>query len=150
MKKLLNRVVGITAMATMLFSCTTAFAAPGTLPETMDRDGKVYTIDRSAGGGPGTATPDFENVALFRAYQVLGSDVALYIDYGNGHGGDYYAAGWVQTTAPSFTAKAEVWANGRLEVTGPNFKNKGDIAEAISYTTTGLVENATPRIFYSW
>lgn len=147
MKKFLSLI-----MATMLAigTYTTAFAEE--LPQTIFRDGRVFTIDRSAGGGPNTATPDFDMRNTYRdaSYKVLGSDVALYIDYTHGHGGDHFAAGWVQTTAPIFWAKAEVWANGRVDTTGSYNKNVGDIARASSYLAVGIVENAVPRIFYKW
>lgn len=148
MKKNLGMLLSITAVASMMFSSVPAFAAQ--LPDTIIRDGKEFVMDVSAGGGSGTATPDNISSMARSSYKVLGSDVKLYIDYSHGHGGDHFSAGWVKATAPKFYARAEVWANGRLDTSGKNTDNKGDTANATSYLATGIVENATPRIFYGW
>ena len=142
----------VLTVAAMLSIGASATAFAVELPQTMVRDGRVFTIDRSAGGGPNTATPDFNMRSVTRDadYKVLGSDVALYVDYSHGHGGDHFASGWVRATAPKFTARAEVWANGKLDTTGPNTKNVGDTAKASSYLAVGIVKNAVPRIFYNW
>lgn len=147
----MKRFLSLTLAAMLSIGASaTAFAAE--LPETIVRDGRAFTIDRSAGGGPDTAIPDFNLKSAARAsdYKVLGSDVALYIDYSHGHGGDHFAAGWVKATAPKFYARAEVWANGKVDTTGANTKNVGDTANATSYLAVGIVDNAVPRIFYNW
>lgn len=156
MKKNLYRLVGLAITTMMMVSSVSVHAEQlptvvmnGTeLPESIMIDGREFVMDKSAGGGRGTAEPD--GVMSRASYSVLGSDVRLYVDYSHGQGGDHFSSGWVKTTAPSFTARAEVWANGRLNTTGPNTKNKGDTATATSYLATGIVSNATPRIFYNW
>ncbi len=142
----------VLTVAAMLSIGASATAFAVELPQTMVRDGRVFTIDKNAGGGPNTATPDFNMRSVTRNadYKVLGSDVALYVDYSNGQGGDHFAAGWVRATAPKFTARAEIWANGKLDTTGPNKKNVGDTAKATSNLAVGIVKNAVPRIFYNW
>lgn len=147
MNKFILRLIGVTTLTTMLFSGVSVYATE--LPDTIIRNGKVFVKDVSAGGGKDTAIPDFSTMSQ-RSYKVLGSDVALYIDYSHGHGGDHFASGWVRATAPRFTARAEVWANGRVDTTGSNVSNVGDTATATSYLAVGIVKNATPRIFYSW
>ena len=134
-------------VASSIPAASAASTSAPELPETITLDDRVFTMDVSAGGGYGTATA--ENIKA-RAYSVLGSDVRLYVDDSHGHGGDHFAAGWVQANAPRFTARAEVWANGRLNTTGTNNLNKGNIANAASYLAVGIVSNATPRIFYAW
>lgn len=144
--------------AVMIFSNIPAFAAQmpesitahGELPGSITIDGREFMLDRTAGGGRNTATPDKNMNMTQSSYRVTGSDVALYIDYSHGHGGDHFAAGWVEATAPRFTARAEVWANGRVVVTGTNNLNRGNRAEAASYLAVGIVNNAVPRIFYNW
>lgn len=112
----------------------------------MTIDGRVFELDESY-DGKNTATPDNE---MTRAYSVLGSDVALYIDYSHGHGGDHFASGWVQATAPSFTARAVACTNGSLNTTDQNTRNVGNTANATSYLSTGVSSSNTPRIFYAW
>jgi len=155
MKKILRRLVTAMISAAIMLSSVSVFAAqqpkPNApqLPQSIIKDGKVFERDVTAGGGNGTATPD-NPAAMSRAYTVTGSEVWLYVDYSNGHGGDHFAYGYVQATAPSFTARAEVWANGKMVVTGPNIRNSGNIAYATSSSAVGLVNNAYPRIFYAW
>ncbi|MEK8200157.1 hypothetical protein [Lysinibacillus sp. FSL M8-0134] len=149
-----NMAAALMIAGTVASSIPAASAAPTSapeLPETITVDGKVYTMDVSAGGGYGTATADnMEGRATTLAsYQVLGSDVRLYVSPNN-HGGDHVAAGWVEATAPRFTARAEIWSNGRLDTTGSNMLNKGSIANATPHPAVGIVSNATPRIFYAW
>lgn len=146
MKKFLRRMASATIIATMAVSSISAYGAQ--LPKSIMMNGREFVMDITAGGGSGTATPD--NPKARSSYKVLGSDVRLYIDYSHGHGGDHFAAGWVQATAPYFTARAEVWANGRLVVTGTNNMNIGDIADGSSYLAAGIIPNATPRIFYNF
>lgn len=156
-KNILRNLATSMAVAGMMFSSIPALATESELPELPESiimDGKEFIMDKSAGGGSGTATPDnsiseVQSLAS-TSYQVTGSDVRLYVDYSNGHGGDHYAHGWVQATAPRFTARAEVWANGKLNTTGSNNLNNGNIAYGTSYLATGIVKNAEPRIFYAW
>lgn len=145
-----KRLIPLMLVAIIMLSTTSVFAAE--LPETIVRDGRVFTMDKTAGGGKDTATPDFnmDTIMMRSSYRVTGSDVRLYVDYSHGHGGDHFAAGWVEATAPRFTARAEVWANGRLVVTGTNNWNRGNRAEAASYLAAGIISNAVPRIFYNW
>ncbi len=148
MKKLFS-LITVTALAStlMLSSVYATEIETPELPKTMTVDGRVFELDESY-DGKNTATPD--NEKMTRAYSVLGSDVALYIDYSHGHGGDHFAAGWVQATAPSFTARAEVWANGSMHTTGQNMRNVGNIANAASYLSTGISSSNSPRLFYAW
>lgn len=145
-----RRILSLILITIIMISTTNVFAAE--LPETIVRDGRVFTMDKTAGGGKDTATPDFnmDTMMLRSPYKVTGSDVRLYVDYSHGHGGDHFAAGWVEATAPSFTARAEIWANGRLVMTGSNNSNIGNRATAASYLAVGIVQNAVPRIFYNW
>ncbi len=160
-KNLLGKMVATMAVAGMMVTSIPVSAAElpdlGTeLPQSITMDGKVFIMDESAGGGSGTATADNDvrmlraNSVLSSAYSVLGSDVRLYVDYSHGHGGDHFAAGWVQANAPRFTARAEVWAGGRTIKAGSNNLNQGDIANASSGLAVGLVPSASPRIFYAW
>lgn len=163
MKKFSLRLGSAAIIATMMLSSVSAYAAQspesismnGTeLPNSIMMDGREFVMDVNAGGGSGTAMPD-KSMTMMRSmarssYKVTGSDVRLYVDYSHGHGGDHFAAGWVEATAPRFTARAEVWANGKLDTTGSNNLNKGNIANAASYLACGIVKNATPRIFYNW
>ncbi len=147
-KKFLRKLAGTMVVAGMMFSSIPVFAAE--LPESITMDGKVFIMDKTAGGGSGTATP-YNSISMERSsYQVTGSDVRLYIDPSHGHGGDHFASGWVSTTAPRFTARAEVWSNGRPDTVGRNTANIGNIASASSGLAVGLVPNAAPRIFYAW
>jgi hypothetical protein len=143
------------AFVLMFAAATTAFAtspAPE-LPDTMIRDGRLYVKDASANSGTNSAIAD-SPATLLRSvnYQITGSDVSKYIDYSHGHGGDEYAYGWVQTTAPSFYARAELWNNGALDTTGQNSYNYAgeDIAYAGSYLSVGIVSSRYARIFYGW
>lgn len=145
-----KRILSLILLTIMILSTTNVFATE--LPETIVRDGRIFTMDKTAGGGKDMAIPDFNMYTMMMrsSYKVTGSDVRLYVDYSHGHGGDHFAAGWVEATAPSFTARAEVWANGRLVVTGTNNSNIGNRATAASYLAVGIVSNAVPRIFYNW
>ncbi|MFC4403060.1 hypothetical protein [Gracilibacillus xinjiangensis] len=141
----------------LMFSSIPVFATQSPespeLPESITKDGKVFTLDKSYGGGPGTATPDKtldNSMNLLSSYRVTGSDVALYIDYSHGHGGDHYAHGFVEATAPRFTARAEVWENGRLNTAGTNNLNRGNIAYGTSHLAVGVSSAHYPRIFYNW
>lgn len=157
-KKFISKIAPIVVVAGIMFSSIPAFATelsepitPVELPESITMDGKVFIMDKSAGGGSGTATPDNKSMSITRSsYKVTGSDVRLYVDSSHGHGGDHFSSGWVDATAPRFTARAEVWSNGRLNTTGNNQLNSGIRANATSFLATGLVPNATPRIFYNW
>ncbi len=154
-KSLGKLTAGIAVAGMMLFSSIPAFAAESPekpeLPESMIMDGRVFTMDKTAGGGPDTATlENSERMTLSSSYRLLGSDVRMYVDYSHGHGGDHYSAGWVQTTAPKFTARAEIWSGGRTVVAGTNNPNRGNIASAASGLAVGYVSNAVPRIFYAW
>lgn len=156
-KNIFRNVASSLLVVCLLFSSVPTFAADSNsvsvspeLPESIYLDGREFKMDKSAGGGFGTATPDFDTKNQLNSYRILGSDVRLYIDYSHGHGGDHFAAGWVQTTAPKFTARAEVWQGSRLVVTGTNNPNQGDIARAASYLAVGIIKDARPRIFYAW
>ncbi|WP_121616694.1 hypothetical protein [Virgibacillus halodenitrificans] len=159
-KKIFRNIATSLLIVCLFFSNGSAIAADSNsvsnspeLPESIYLEGREFKMDKSAGGGFGTATPDFDvntKNQLNSSYRVLGSDVRLYIDYSHGHGGDHFAAGWVQATAPKFTARAEVWQGSRLVVTGTNNPNKGDIARAASHLAVGIVKDARPRIFYAW
>lgn len=147
-KKVLRKLAATTVIAGMMFSSTPALAEE--LPESITMYGKVFEMDKTAGGGSGTATPD-NNISTQRSsYTLTGSDVRLYVDYSHGHGGDHFSSGWVKTTAPRFTARAEVWSNGRANTVGRNTLNNGNIANATSGLGVGIVPKATPRIFYAW
>ncbi len=157
-KSILRSMAASMAVAGMMFASIPALAAESPespelpeLPKSITIDGKEYVMDETAGGGSDTATHDnsMSKVQTFASYKLLGSDVGLYINQNN-HGGDHYAYGWVRTTAPTFTARAEIWSNGKVNTTGPNKLNSGDIAYAFSNQAIGLVPNATPRIFYAW
>lgn len=124
------------------------------LPKTIERFDNIYKIDEST-RRTNCAEFDKRNVlksiiTMFSNYRVIASDVALYIDDSNNKGGDQFASGWVQATAPKFTARAEVWNKGELEVGGTNSRNKGDTAYATSYACVYIDNNRYPRIFYSW
>lgn len=154
-KEVLRRLASIIVVGGIIFSSIPVSA--GQLPESIIRDGKVFMMDRTAGGGSGAAAPDNNmnsetnfNMGRKSSYRVTGSDVRLYVDYSHGHGGDHFAGGWVEATAPRFTVRVEVWSNGRLDTTGTNNLNKGNIARGSSYLACGIVKNATPRIFYSF
>lgn len=147
-KEILRKTTAIVITTGLMLSSISTFAMQ--LPDSIDMDGKTFVMDKSAGGGSGTAIPD-EGMNMKRSsYKVTGSDVRLYVDYSHGHGGDHFAGGWVEATAPRFTARAEVWSNGRLDTTGSNNLNKGKIASASSYLAMGIVKNVTPHIFYNW
>lgn len=142
-KKLLSSVLVVAMIASM---GTTVFASQtNNLPETILRGGKEYTL---VANEPNSAVPD--NIRSTRAYAVLASDVGLYIDYSHGHGGDYFASGYVTATAPRFTARAEVRVGSTTLATSGNKRNNSDTANATTHLTVGLVDNATPRIFYAW
>ncbi len=148
MKKLFSLITATALASTlMLSSVYAAEIETPQLPKSMTIDGRVFEKDDSY-EGRNTAMPD--NGKMTRAYSVLGSDVALYIDYSHGHGGDHFSYGWVQATAPSFTARAEVWANGSMHTTGPNTRNVGNTADATSYLSVGVSSSNSPRIFYAW
>lgn len=124
------------------------------LPKTIERFDKIYKIDENT-RRINCAELDKKNifkstVTMLSNYRVIASDVALYVDNSNNKGGDQFASGWVQATAPKFTARAEVWNQGELEVGGTNNRNKGDIAYATSYPCVYIDNNRYPRIFYSW
>lgn len=114
------------------------------LPESITIDGEVFVIDKTAGGGKDTAKPTNSIIMMGSSYEVTGSDVALYTrpDY-------VVASGWVEATAPHFTARAEVWVNGQVHATGPNERNFRNRATSTSYKGR-FNEDATPRIFYSF
>lgn len=144
-----KRLIPLMLVAIMMLSTTSVFAAE--LPETIVRDGRVFTMDKTADDGKDTATPDFNmDTIMLSSYRVTGSDVRLYVDYSHGKGGDHFAAGWVEATAPRFTARAEIWADGRVVVSGTNNWNRGNRAEAASHLAVGIIPNAVPRIFYNW
>lgn len=149
-----KKTVATLALMLMTMVSTTAAYAGETqedlLPDKIVRDGRVFEyVDGSS--RPNSALPDFEgDMSPMADYQVIGSDVGLYIDYSHGHGGDHFAAGWVQATAPRFSACAQIWANGRLNTTGSWTRNRGNIARASSYLAVGIVKNAVPMIFYRW
>ena len=147
MKKYFKRITGILAASAVMVSSVPVFAAQ--LPDTIIRDGRVFVMDKSSQKSE-PAIPDFTNLTKRASYKVLGSDVQLYIDPSHGHGGDHFAAGWVQATAPKFTARAEVWSGSKLDTTGPNTANIGDTANACSYLAVGIVKDARARIFYNW
>lgn len=148
-KKFISKMTPIMVVSGIIFSSIPAFATE--LPESITMDGKVFVMDKSAGGGSDSASQDNNTMSISRnSYKVTGSDVRLCVDSSHGHGGDHFASGWVDATAPRFTARAEVWSNGRLNTTGNNHLNSGIRANATSYLATGLVPNATPRIFYNW
>ncbi|AMO32629.1 hypothetical protein J2D69_17105 [Lysinibacillus sphaericus] len=157
-KKFISKMTPIMVVSGIIFSSISAFATelPESnttveLPESITMDGKVLVMDKSAGGGSDSASRDNNTMSISRnSYKVTGSDVRLYVDSSHGHGGDHFASGWVDATAPRFTARAEVWSNGRLNTTGYNHLNSGIRANATSYLATGLVPDATPRIFYNW
>lgn len=139
----------VLTVAAMLSIGASATAFAVELPQTMVRDGRVFTIDKNAGGGPNTATPDFNMRSVTRNadYKVLGSDVALYVDYSNGQGGDHFAAGWVRATAPKFTARAEIWANGKLDTTGPNKKMLAILQKQLLIWLLVLLRMQFPEFF---
>ncbi|MGN9165747.1 hypothetical protein ACTNDY_10785 [Tissierellaceae bacterium HCP3S3_D8] len=152
-----RRVIGLLLVMVCILSANSVFAAEKAtqgLPNKIIRDGrefKLYEPSRRSN----SAEPDFSATSdqfkmLRDSYRVIASDVALYIDYSHGHGGDQFAAGYVQATAPKFTARAEVWDNGRLDTTGTNNKNRGDTAEAASYLSVYIKESRYARIFYNW
>ncbi len=148
-KKFISKMTPIMVVSGIIFSSIPAFATE--LPESITMDGKVLVMDKSAGGGSDSASRDNNTMSISRnSYKVTGSDVRLYVDSSHGHGGDHFASGWVDATAPRFTARAEVWSNGRFNTTGNNHLNSGIRANATSYLATGLVPDATPRIFYNW
>jgi|GEM_PF-4338515 len=107
-KGILRSMVTSAAVAGMMFSSIPAFAAESPeLPESLIIDGKEFILEKSESN---TATLEtMGNFQTLASYQLLGSDVGLYVDSSHGHGGDNYASGWVKTTAPRFTARAEVW-----------------------------------------
>lgn len=114
------------------------------LPESIIIGGEVFIMDKTAGGGRNTATPD-NGISMTRSsYEVTDSDVRLYTR-------DKYnvVSGWVEATAPHFTARAEVWINGRVHATCPNERNQRNIATSTSYRGR-VYEDAIPRIFYSF
>ncbi len=124
------------------------------LPKTIERFCNIYKIDENT-RRTNCAELDKKNifkstVTMFSNYRVIASDVALYVDNSNNKGGDQFASGWVQATAPKFTARAEVWNRGQIEAGGANSRNKGDTAYSTSYTCVYIDNNRTPRIFYSW
>lgn len=149
-----KKTVATLALMLMTMVSTTAAYAGETqedlLPDKIVRDGRVFEyVDGSS--RPNSALPDFEgDMSPMADYQVIGSDVGLYIDYSHGHGGDHFAAGWVQATAPHFSARAQVWSKGSVKADGLWRRNQGNIARASSYLATGLVPNAVPMIFYRW
>lgn len=149
-KGILRSMVTSVAVAGMLFSSIPAFAAESEspqLPESLTIDGKEVVLVKSESN---TAILDNTGKIQTRAsYQLLGSNVGLYVA-ANEHGGDNYASGWVKTTAPRFTARAEVWEGGRVLVTGDNYLNSGNIANAWSKPAVGINSTRTPRIFYAW
>lgn len=124
------------------------------LPKTIERFNNIYKLDEST-RRINCAELDKKNifkstVTMFSNYRVIASDVALYVDNSNNKGGDQFASGWVQATAPKFTARAEVWNREQIEAGGTNNRNKGDTAYATSYACVYIDNNRTPRIFYSW
>lgn len=137
-----KRLFSMLIVLIVLVSALPVFAKE--LPESITIGGEVFRIDRAAGGGKDTATPD-NSISMMRSgYEVTGSDVALYTrpTYN-------VASGWVEATAPHFTARAEVWVNGKVHATGPNERNVRNRATSTSYRGR-FNEDATPRIFYSF
>lgn len=149
-KGILRSMVTSAAVVGMLFSSIPAFAAESESPqlsESLTIDGKEVVLVKSESN---TAILDnTDKIQTFASYQLTGSDVALYVD-SNNHGGDHYAHGWVKTTAPRFTARAEVWQGSRAIATGTNNLNVGSIAYGTSSPAVGIASNRTPRIFYAW
>lgn len=154
-KGLLRSMVTSAAVAGMLFSSIPAFASEAespVLPESLNIDGKEVILEKSE-SNTAIFTPSlnkFDQIQTLATYKLIGSDVGLYVDYSHGHGGDHYAHGWVQTTAPRFTARAEVWENGKVIATGTNNLNSGNTAYGTSTLAVGIAGKRTPRIFYAW
>ncbi|MET3616659.1 hypothetical protein ABID14_000279 [Peptoniphilus olsenii] len=120
------------------------------LPRTINRNGKIYEIYEPSRRTNVAEKSEFSNATLYSNYRVLASDVALYVDNSHGHGGDQFASGYVRATAPHFTARAEVWKNGRREAGGYDTPNRGDTAYATSHLCVYIDNNRYPRIFYNW
>lgn len=126
----------------VLISALPSFAKE--LPESITIGGEVFIIDKTAVEGNNTATPDNIMKIMRSGYEVTASDVALYT------APRYVSSyGYVEATAPQFTARAEVWVNGKVWATGRNQRNRRNIATATSYEGR-FNEDATPRIFYSF
>ncbi|WP_240186133.1 hypothetical protein [Lysinibacillus fusiformis] len=97
-KKSITKMASIMVISGIMFSCIPAFATelsepitPVELPESITMDGKVFIMDKSAGSGSGTATPENKSMNITRSsYKVTGSDVRLYVDSSHGHGGDHF------------------------------------------------------------
>lgn len=152
-----RRVIGLLLVMVCILSTNLVFAAGKTnqeLPNKIIRDGKEFRLYEPSrkfnSAEPDFATTSDQLKTLNNKYRVIASDVALYVDYSHGKGGDQFAAGYVKATAPRFTARAEVWDNGQLDTTGTNNKNKGDTARASSYLAVYKKESRYARIFYNW
>lgn len=124
----------------MLFSSVPAFAEES--PESMTIEGRVFTLNRAAGSEPNTAILENNNLATPKSHRILGSDVAMYISPTGHKGSVYYSAGLIETTAPCFTARAEIWSNGRSIRAGKSYQNKADAfwgVHVASYQKQSLV-----------
>lgn len=144
--------LSIVAITILIFATSNVYArgSNNKLPEKIIRNGVEYKIDQNSRRTNSAELDSGISLMSTKGYKVLGSEVALYIDYSHGQGGDQFAAGWVQTNAPKFTARAEVWKSGKLETTGSNNKNQGDIARSTSALSVYIDESRYARIFYNW
>ena len=145
--------LSIASMPALAANTAPALATSTTpqLPDTVVVDGRLFVADISASRGQGSAEPD-DGVVVSRSYTVLGSDVRMYIDYSHGHGGDQFAWGWVQATAPKFYARAEIRLNGQVEVKGTNTYNPtgSNIAESATPLAVSIDNNRKAHVFYGW
>ena len=140
--------IAMIVIGTML-TYTPSFATE--LPESITIGDEVFIINKEAGGGKDTATPDNLISTMKSSYRVTGSDVRLYTNPPSSYSrGNSFSQGWVTATAPSFTARGEVWFSGRIYATGGNTLNRGNIANARSYLTATAIKDGTPRIFYNF
>lgn len=163
MKKMIQKLTASALLALMAISCVSfgALAAPiptPQLPDSIIVDGIEFVKDKSS-SGRGTALPDNSvalksnnNMAFAAAsYKVTGSDVTLYTNSNpHGHGPEQFASGWVQTTAPSFYARAEVRRNNSTIVSDSNRWNSG--SNIANSTTTYCDHNSGNKanFFYGW
>lgn len=128
-----RRVIELLLVMICISSANLVFAAEKTtqgLPNKIIRDSREFTLYEPSRRS-NSAEPDFSATSdqfkiLRDSYRVIASDVALYIDYGHGHGSDQFVAGYVQATAPKFTA------------------------HAASYLSVDIKESRYARIFYNW
>ena len=151
MKTLLKCGLTLTLAVVMLLAVTALAFAAEKVPETITVDGREFIRDARMVSVSNPALPD-EGVVMMRGYTVTASDVWMYIDYGHGHGGDQFAYGYIQATAPSFYARAEIRLNGAVVVTGINKWNDpgSNISYSASYLAVGIDNNRKAHIFYGW